>query len=388
MQGLRLRLLGGFEAFLDEKPLTAFESAKTQALLVHLAVEAGHPHYRECLSGLLWPDKPEASARHNLSQTLHALRILFHNHPVWNEFVITPESVDYQPGDYSWLDLNVFDGLLQACELHGESEHWTCRTCLGRLEQAIGLYHGEFMEGFILAGCEAYEEWLCVRREEAHQKAVRVLEWLSKGFGLLGNTEKSLAYAYRLVALNPYDEAGHRQVMRLLAQQGRRSEAMAQYEICRAFLMKEIAADPDGETTTLYRQIRAQPEQTVFQSSPPNNLPASLAPLIGRQEELEQLCLQLTDPGRRLITVLGPGGSGKTRLALEACHMVLPAFPGGVYFIELEACHSLQGFLPTVALSVGLDLQPEAIVPGNRLKNNIRTPQAIVRFAPDHQDPS
>ena len=74
MAHLSLSLLGAFQATLDGKPITGFESAKVRALLAYLALEADGPHRRESLAGLLWPDRPEQVARHNLRHALSVLR--------------------------------------------------------------------------------------------------------------------------------------------------------------------------------------------------------------------------------------------------------------------------------------------------------------------------
>ena len=82
MTHLSLAFLGTFQVNLDGAPVTTFESDKVRALLVYLAVEAHQPQRRQKLIGLLWPDMPERSARHNLSQVLFNLRqVIWMNDP-------------------------------------------------------------------------------------------------------------------------------------------------------------------------------------------------------------------------------------------------------------------------------------------------------------------
>ena len=89
MANLKLGLLGPLQLMAADAPITSFESDKVRALLVYLAVHAGAPHRREKLTGLLWPDCPEPTARHNLSQTLFALRQVIGDHKAKPPFLHT-----------------------------------------------------------------------------------------------------------------------------------------------------------------------------------------------------------------------------------------------------------------------------------------------------------
>ena len=109
----------------------------------------------------------------------------------------------------------------------------------------------------------------------------------------------------------PWNEEAHREVMELRALNGRRSEALKQYEICKQTLHDELGVEPSAETLALYERIR----RTVHFSR--NNIPAVATPLIGREREIETLSNLLADPDVRLVTITGLGGIGKTRLALD-----------------------------------------------------------------------
>ena len=121
--------------------------------------------------------------------------------------------------------------------------------------------------------------------------------------------------------------------MTLYAQLGQRSAALRQYRECARILDEEMGLAPDAETTALYEQIRAGLPAAggVLWSLPRpgaaarHNLPAQTTPFVGREEELEEVRARLQDPACRLLTLLGPGGVGKTRLALQAAARLLPA---------------------------------------------------------------
>jgi predicted ATPase/Tfp pilus assembly protein PilF len=150
-----------------------------------------------------------------------------------------------------------------------------------------------------------------------------------------GRTGEAMAYAQQLINLEPWQESAHRAVMRLLVQTGQRTAAIVQYQQLQKSLQEELGIEPDRETVGLYEQIKDGhyvPAPDPFQ---PGYLPATMTPLIGREQE--QLVLQemLYQPQNRLITIVGPGGVGKTRLALAVAENIRSDFTNGVWFIDL-----------------------------------------------------
>jgi hypothetical protein len=121
--------------------------------------------------------------------------------------------------------------------------------------------------------------------------------------------------------------------MTALALSGQRSAALAQYEACRRTLSEELGVEPDKETRFLYERIRDGNLQAS--QMPPHNLPAPLTRFVGREAELDQIAEQLNDPDTRLLTLVGPGGVGKTRLARAAAGQAAAHFPDGVWFVPL-----------------------------------------------------
>src|SRR5690606_31334548 len=144
-------------------------------------------------------------------------------------------------------------------------------------------------------------------------------------------------------------EEGHRLLVELLARSGQRSQALAQYDACRRLLETELGVAPGPETEALVEAIRqgkleAEPAAPPAApppapGPPPTNLPAPLTPSVGRAQERARLAARLRDPSCRLVTIVGEGGMGKTRLALEAGAEMLatPDFPDGVWFVPLAA---------------------------------------------------
>jgi DNA-binding SARP family transcriptional activator len=257
MARLELCLLGTFRATLDGAPITAFGYDKVRALLAYLAMESERPHQRERLAGLLWPERPESTARMNLSQALSYLRRALDDRSVNPSFLdITPQTLQFDPASDHWLDAVAFTRALDACAKHGHASLESCEECLERLEKAAALYQGPFLEGFSIPDSSAFEGWALLHRERLHRLAGETLGRLAAAYAARGEYERGLAHAWRQVELDPWREGAQRGLMRLLALSGQRGAALAQYEECRRLLAEELGVEPAAETTRLDEMIR------------------------------------------------------------------------------------------------------------------------------------
>ena len=242
---------------LDGEPVTVFESDKVRALLAYLAVESDRPHRRETLAGLLWPERSERSARHNLSQALSNLRRAIGSPDASVSFLETSQhAVRLSAESECTLDVSAFAGLVAGCTDHSRDQRATCDGCMEQLQEAVQIYRGDFLEGFSLADSPAFEEWVVVQRERLHRMAIDALQLLCRCHEVRGELDEALHCAWRWVALDPWRERAHREVMRLLAKTGQRSAALRQYETCRRALADELGVEPSQSTTELFQQIR------------------------------------------------------------------------------------------------------------------------------------
>src|SRR5574337_741929 len=156
MARLSLSLLGPPKITLNGQPVSGFAYNKARALLIFLAVEADRPHSRDALVGLLWPDLPDSSARTNLRQALANLR-----DAVGDAFLIaTRDSLQLNPHSDYELDAATFEALMSACQAHSHRHLDRCASCVKRLEQAVTLYRGDFLEGFSVNDSAPFEEWV------------------------------------------------------------------------------------------------------------------------------------------------------------------------------------------------------------------------------------
>jgi predicted ATPase/DNA-binding SARP family transcriptional activator len=344
--------------------------------LAYLAVESDRPHRRETLAGLFWPDQPERAARHNLSQALFNLRHSIKDRDEVPPFLtITRQTLQTNSASDYWLDASAFLALQPDCHVHDRCPSHVegprpdlCSPCITRLEQAMTLHRGDLLEGFSLDGCSAFEEWILVQQERFRRFAIASLDRLSAHYEDCGEFQKAIGYARQWAQLAPLQERAHRQLMRLFMLNGRRDAALAQYETYHRVLARELGAEPEAETTAMYERIRHDrirrggDEQTGGQGDVPpehRNLPVCLTPFIGREVELAKLGDCLRDPACRLLTVLGPGGIGKTRLALEAATQSDYAVDD-ICFVPLTPLRSPDAIVPTIVQALGLSFWQES----------------------------
>jgi len=355
---LRLALLGAFQASLDGRPLTHFASDKVRALLAYLAVEANRPHSREALATLLWPGWPQQKALYYLRNALSGLRKLLEERQANTPFLwITHDTLQFNASSDYWLDVTEFQRLValprpQALDVPAEAD-W-----MAGYAQAVDLYTGDFLESLSIDSLP-FEEWVMLKREGFHQSVLEILQRLGEFYLATGDYEKAQQYARRQAGLEPWREEAYQQWMRALALAGQRSKALAQYETCRRQLAGELGVAPGTETILLYESIRdGKLSPAASQKYKIHNLPAAVTSFIGREQEIAAILrlLQGEPDGRgcRLVTLIGAGGVGKTRLAIQTAAQLVNQFADGVWLVELAPVAD-PGLVPAIAArSLGL----------------------------------
>ena len=145
------------------------------------------------------------------------------------------------------------------------------------LEAAAALYRGEFLAGFGLPECQAFEEWLLLKREELQQATLEGLHTLAAAHLAAGDWRAAERHARRQLALDPWREEAHRQVMRALSGGGQRGAALAQFEACRRLLQEELGVEPDAATIALAATIRGEGAPLQFAAALPGASPTPVA---------------------------------------------------------------------------------------------------------------
>lgn len=349
---LQLSLLGKLQIEQDSKPITGFVSTKVQALLSYLAV-TGRPHDRQTLATLLWGEMPDAEAKANLRTALFNLRKL-----VAPYLIIDRQAIAFNRERAYRLDVEIFQnslgvaGILEQSRPTGIAQ--ASNLSLPHLRQAVELYRGDFLEGFTVREAPYFEEWLIGQRERLRQLVIQALHMLAIQHTQRGEYAAGIDYTTRLLAIEPWREEGHRQMMILLARSDQRSAALAQYETCRRILADELGVDPLPETTALYERLKAAGEPHS------HNLPPQTTPFVGREVELARLTGSLQQSNCRLLSLVGPGGIGKTRLAVQAALQQLPFFQDGIFFVPLTAVNTEDLIIADIIKALNLHLSGTA----------------------------
>ncbi|HYO87347.1 MAG TPA: BTAD domain-containing putative transcriptional regulator, partial [Candidatus Limnocylindrales bacterium] len=234
---------------------------------------------------------------------------------------------------------------------------------IAALEAAVALYRGDFLEGFALES-EEFDAWATLERERLRLSITEALDRLIEAYTHEGNAHAGMDCAARLFRLDALREKTYRLTMRLLAKTGQREAALHQFAVCQQTLQAELGIEPGPKTVALYERIRAgdlpaAEPRAAAAAQPPRliNLPPQATSFIGRQTEIQDLLDQLDQPDCRLLTIGGPGGIGKTRLALEVARRAASRFSDGVCFVPLVGVRNTDTVL--TAILSALSVRPE-----------------------------
>ncbi|MGC4043461.1 MAG: tetratricopeptide repeat protein [Armatimonas sp.] len=227
----------------------------------------------------------------------------------------------------------------------------------GELTEAIGLYRGHLLP-------DCLEEWALVERNQREQAYLTALESLANALLAQGEPANAVHYLRLLTTADPYRESAHGSLMQALADCGDTTAVTVVYQELRAKLRQELNAAPAPETEALYKQLSQQerpPAPALPAPTPPReskrHLPVPLSDLIGRKSEIAELLEALGQ--RRLVTLLGAGGIGKTRLSIAVGDAALPRFEQGVWFVDLAALSDPSLVPQAAAKALGISEEPD-----------------------------
>ena len=370
---LEIQLLGAFRLTHANEPVTTLSAERVQMLLAYLLLHRQAPQPRHHLAFLLWPDASEGQARTNLRNLLHSLRNAL---PAAETFLETTNlTVQWRLDAPYRLDVADFETAFSAA-MSGGDEATTQRYLI----EAIDLYTGDLLPS-------NYDDWLMPLREELRGRFGQALQRLIDLLENRGDYPSAIRYTMRLLHQDLLNEATYVQLMRLHARSGDRASVRRVYDQCVAALERELEVEPSPTTTAAYQQLLRleapvkpltpvaqippppQPLPTVPAAPPAANLPLSVAPvttprprplppqptpLVGRAREVAEITELLADPQLRLVTLVGPGGVGKTRLSLACAAQVAEQFADGVAFAPLAPVHDVATVYPALATALAL----------------------------------
>jgi predicted ATPase/DNA-binding SARP family transcriptional activator len=370
---LRIALLGPPEIFWMGQPLTLLRR-QARALLYRIAA-GPHPVPRDQLGFLLWPDHPETTARRNLTVLLTQLRRMV---PLTDVLVTADDAVGLNRAAV-WSDTVAFTEGVAAALREGR---------IDQLSAVVNLYRDPFLHGFTLPATE-YEAWADQERQTWERRYLDALAALIEAQVTSGAYQAAIAAAQRYLATDDLAEDVHRRLIELYAAIGYRTAAMRQFERCVVVLERELGVGPLPETRAIYEAIRdgrhvlyeqqvsgpvtsprsvpfwraasdtQQPDHSsrgegAAAQASSTTLPMPAGPLIGRAAEVAAARALLERPEVRLVTLCGPGGSGKTRLALQLAWDVRDSFADGVVFVPLAPLRDPDRVIDAIAQACGL----------------------------------
>ncbi|MGW4946158.1 BTAD domain-containing putative transcriptional regulator [Actinoplanes sp. NPDC004185] len=324
--GLRVALLGAFRLVRGDAALPV-AGARLQALVARLALAGGRPVEPRVLVDAIWAEDPPAGAAHALQALVSRLRRI-----VGAAGDLAQVAGGYRLAvDPADVDALRFEQLAAAGRdrLRAGDPHAAAAV----LGEAVALWGDR--PGAEPAAVAAAVPAAATRL--AHI-SVEALADLAEAELTLGRADVAATRLTALLAEQPVDERAAALLMDALAAQGRQGDALARYEQTRQALARTLGADPGTALHERHlRLLRAEPP--VPAPAPgrprPGNLPAPLTSFIGRDEDLTRIGTLLA--AGRLVTVLGPGGAGKTRLAVEAARRHQSGFRDGAWLIDLAS---------------------------------------------------
>jgi predicted ATPase/DNA-binding SARP family transcriptional activator/Tfp pilus assembly protein PilF len=318
---LALRLFGPFDLRLHGEPLSALRTRKHQWLLALLALRQDRQVDRDWLAATLWPESPASQALYNLRRCLSDLRS-----------ALGSEGERLRASAARSMSLSLANATVDVLAFDAA----IARGDAASLEEAVSLYRGPLLEGCTL-------EWVLAERLEREMAYLAILETLAAQAMARQDAAAAIRYLRLVVVTDPLRESAQRALMEALAAGGDIAAATLAYREYRLYLHRALNTEPAPETGALFQQIRKQAQsgsqkETSAASrrtapSLPGRLPLPLTGFVGREQELTEIAGLLAS--HRLVTLLGPGGMGKTRLAIQVARRLVGNYPDGAWFVDL-----------------------------------------------------
>ena len=356
---VHIQLLNGFSITEGSDEKSDFHPPRIQSLLTYLILNRHTPQPRQQVAFLLWPESTEKQAFTNLRKLLYVIRQAQNGTRIID---IQNRSLQYAHDDAHQVDLISFENHLlsasHSAEVKEKRQH---------LEAAIDLYRGELTP-------HLKDEWLIKMRQDLHNRYMSAALELIQLLETCRDLPRALFYGERLLQADRFRESTYQLLMRLHLSQDDHAAALMVFDNCRRLLADELGVYPSGTTEKLYLEALAVEKKPVelaeisFVKPKPvkHNLPFQPTSFIGREDELNTLEDYLLDSNCRLISILGAGGMGKTRLALALAQKLLDQhrtqFPDGIFFVPLtdirDSSHIPMAIATACNISLGSGGQP------------------------------
>ena len=359
---IALRLFGVFVLSVQGKEVTSLSRAASKELLALLVLRGEGHSARVWLAGVLWPDAACDRALYYLRRTLMELRAALGPE---RERILAPDTASLR-----------FDTRGLTCDVL-DFDRLVKRKTEGELAQAVALYRGDLLEGH-------KAEWVAAERTLRTEQYLSVLETLAGMREQSGDAQGAAQMLRRMIATDGLRESAYRDLMRVQANAGDAAGMERLYRELRRRLWSELHLEPTAETVALYKQLHAQarilPEAQAKNVAPapvisPRRLPVPLTSLVGRVADCQ--AVQDALQAYRLVTLVGPGGVGKTRLSLLTAEAIRENYADGVFFVDLTPATNAGEAL--FALLTALQLSADSDVPlDENLRRHLRSRRLLL----------
>ena len=339
---VKLAMLGRFAVSLDGHAIDEqrWKLRKAKQLVKILALAPGQRLEKERLLDLLWPELDPAAADNSFRQTVFVARRALDPVDGSRLFQRVDDAVELWTHGTLWTDVEEFrERARRARTTRAIADH----------EAALATYAGDLLPE------DAYEDWGTATREELRALRVALMLDLAELYHAASRADDAIGILEQVIALQSTNEAAHLALMRIHSFSGQRRRALRQYEVLSEALKRELDAAPEIGTRQVYEQILAEHPTPASGLLRPqrrrHNLPAQLTTFIGRSDQLVRIAELL---GRtRLVTLAGPPGTGKTRLALTLAERMLDSYRHGVWAVDVGALTSVNDLAEAIGSAIG-----------------------------------
>ena len=350
---LEIKTLGGLFFKINGEIITDVGSHKAEALLVYVAYE-NRPINRKFLATLLWPEGSQENASTSLRVALAVLRKSFEDYlEITREYVFLRSNTDWR------FDVHE---LLECLES-------------GRIGEALAIHTGDFLAGFHIMDSPSFEAWQRGIQSQIILKLSKVLQDVVDIAISTGDITYGLTYVNKWLKLDPINESAYQRCLLLHSLNHDPAAVKVLYKKCIGMLKNEYGISPSAETQSIYHRLVQGQDFHDFRIKTSNtHLPTFQTSFVGRKIELFQISKLLRDQKCRLLTLTGPGGVGKSRLAVECARLVADDFPGGIYFVSFDGCSDGDLIIPFIAkeLEFSIDTIATPLEPEDQLIDYLR----------------
>ena len=358
---VRVEMLGTLQAKTEEATITRFRTRRVGLLLAYLAYYRDRHHSREELADMLWPDLEPDHARRNLRQALSSLRHHLEppSVPAGAVLLTKQGSVSLSVGS---VTTDVDDFQLRVRTAAHTSDNL---DKINELKAAIEIFRGDLMPGY-------YEEWVQRERLLLEDLLVSTLQNLVEACEGAGLLEEAIRYVRLAIAKDHLKEDLHTTLIRLYLASERPASARRHFQDWQSLLSTELGAEPSEELNVLMKsppperrrpsseRIDDQADRSEEEPKGVANLPVQLTRFFGREADRDRATSEFTAQESRLVTLTGPAGMGKTRLAIETGRTLAEEHGWNVWFVPLADLNDGSNLLNTVVESLKLRFEAGA----------------------------